>query len=337
MSIWSVIRSVKAKLQYYRTDVIRPFTRYLRRRPATLVGLLITLSYVSFAILDVVLPQYLGVTNAGTLWSFSNLSAQYKAQPIPPQLDKGWWYLFGTTFYGIPIFPVMLASISTDIKYSLMVVVVSAFVGTIAGSFSATIRRNGDLLFMRVTDVFLSFPSIIIVILFDSIEGWSYLNISIGIMLVWWTTYARIARASTLPIRNSAFIESAVASGCSEWRLLRKHVLPNIMSLVFVQMTLDVGLVISIFATVNFLFSSLNVANAFVPEIGNLMVGFPEVGALITNPLFTGSSVNTGILLLGGVWWPIVIPGLFFVVFVLGLDLMGSGLRDFVNPKNRSH
>ena len=326
---------MKTRAGFYRAETVRSFIRYLRSRPATMIGLTIVLGYAAIALLDVIFPEYLGVSNAGTLWSFSNLSTSALLRPSPPTFAHGWWYLFGTTFYGLPIFPVMLASVATDLKYSFLVVFVSALIGTFAGAFSASFGKTADLLFMRGADVFLSFPAIIVVILFASSFGWNYLNISIGIIIVWWTVYARISRGATLPLREATFIEAGVASGCSEWRLLRRHIFPNIMSLIFVQMTLDIGLVISIFAAVNFLFSPLNVVDAFVPEIGNLMVGFPEAGVIIFPRLFANNQTGTGILLISGTWWPIVIPGLFLVLFIIGLNLLGIGLRDFVSPKNR--
>lgn len=319
----------------YQYENIRLFTSYLRSSPSTLVGVIITLIYVSIALLDVLYPEYMGVTNSGTLWSFANLKLTSTVLPSPPTLTKGWEYIFGTTSYALPIFPLMLASVATDLKYSFFVASVSALLGTFAGIFSASFGRRTDLLFMRATDVFLSFPAIIVAIIFSSLEGWSYTDISIGILLIWWTTYARVARGATLPLREAPFIEASVASGCSKFQLIRSHILPNVMSLIFVQITLDLGMVISIFASVNFLFSSLNVANAFIPEIGNMMVGFPEAGVIVNPTLYGAFPISTGLWLVSGTWWPILIPGLFLVVFIIGVNLMGNGLRDFINPRNR--
>ena len=308
---------------------------YAISRPSVLIGLIITLSFVLITILDAVYPEYLGVSNASTLFSFGDLQNTITLQPTPPTFSHGWQYIFGTTSYRLPIFPLMLASIATDIEFSALVVALSASIGTFAGIFSASYGRKTDLLFMRFTDIFISFPAIIMVIVYDSVAGWNYINMSIGILLIWWTTYARIARSVTLPLNKTPFIEAAIASGCSTFQLIRKHIFPNVMSFIFVQITLDIGMVISIFATVNYLFSSLNTFNAFLPEIGDMMVGFPEAGVIIYPTYYGSGGVSTGLWLISGTWWPIIIPGIFLIIFILGVNLLGNGLRDFVNPKNR--
>ncbi len=307
---------------------------FLKTRPSALLGIFITVGFVVITLLDLFLPQYLGVANAQNLHSFSNLSANYRKEPIAPTLSQGWKYVFGTTYLGLPVFPVMLASIATDIVYSSFIVFVSMIVGMLIGVFSAFVSRRSDLLVMRGADVFLSFPAILVVMLFATAEGWNYLNISFAVMLIWWTTYTRIARSQTLPLRSANFVEASIASGCSKARAVFSHVIPNIFSGILVQMTLDMGMVISIFATVNFLFSGLNAADAFVPEIGNMMVGFPEA-AVLTSSYWNVGPPSASILLIAGTWWPMVIPGLFLMLFVIALNLAGDGLRDYLNPLTR--
>lgn len=325
----------KKEFRKYRWESIHNLLRYIRLTPSMIIGIIIVGFYAALTLLDIFYPEYLGVTNAGTLLSFANISKLSTAQPLPPSLNAGWQYILGTTSYGLPIVPVMFASIGTDVKFAFVVVVISALVGTFAGAFSATYSRRVDLIFMRFTDVFLSFPAIIVVIIYSSIRGWDYTNISIGIMIIWWTIYARVARSAALPLKQSAFVEAAIASGCSRLQLMRRHVFPNILSFIFVQMTLDVGMVISIFATVNFVFSSLNVSNAFVPEIGNMIVGFPEAGVIINFLVYEGNPISSTIMLVSGIWWPVVMPGLFLILFIIGINLFGNGIRDYIKPRNR--
>lgn len=315
--------------------MIREFWLYLKSRPSMFAGLIITSFYATLAILDLVYPEYIGVPNAFTLLSFGMHSGLVSGLPTPPTISDGWEYLLGTTSYGMPILPVMFASIASDLGYSMFVIIISATLGTFLGIFSVSYGRKTDLLFMRFTDVFLSFPAIVMVIIYASIRGWTYLNISIGILIIWWTTYARLSRSVTLPLKREPFVEAAKAAGCSRSQLLFKHLLPNVMSFIFVQITLDVGMIVSIFATVNYLFSDLNVTNAFLPEIGNMMVGFPEAGALLFNSSFGVVNISTGLWLVSGIWWPIIMPGVFLIIFIMGINLFGSGLRDYVNPKNR--
>lgn len=316
-------------------DSPRVFLAFLKRRPSALIGLCLSIGFLAITLLDLFLPQYLGVANAQNLHSFSDLSAHYRAQPTPPTLDNGWRYLFGTTYLGLPILPVMLASIATDIVYSFFIVFSSMIVGMLIGVFSSFTSRRSDLLVMRGADVFLSFPAILVVMLFSSSEGWSYLNISIGVIVIWWTTYTRIARSSTLPLKYSNYVEAGIASGCSKIRAVFSHIVPNIFGGILVQMTLDIGMVVSIFATVNFLFSPLNTANAFIPEIGNMMVGFPEA-AVITEPTYWSQGPpSASILLASGIWWPMIIPGLFLILFIIAINLAGDGIRDYLNPLTR--
>lgn len=314
---------------------LRVFLSFLRSRPSALFGAVVTFAFVVITILDFFYPQYLGVADARTIASFSNLS-KYSTYPAqPPTLSEGWEYIMGTTFYKLPIFPLILASMATDIEYSFFVVGISSLIGTLVGVISAYVGKRSDLLVMRGTDIFLSIPAIIVVMIYSTAFGWNYFNVSISIIIIWWTTYARVARGSTLPLRNYNFVEAGIAAGCTKLRSIFSHIMPNIISDIIVQMTLDIGMVITIFATVNFLFSSLNITDAFVPEIGNLMVGFPEAGVIVNPNFWALGPPSTSILLASGSWWPIVIPGLTLILFSVGVNLFGDGLRDFMNPLTR--
>lgn len=313
----------------------RFLVRYLIRHPSALLGVIATLFFLVLAFLDFFFPYYLGVSNAQNLHSFSNLLTNYKKPPQPPSISKGLEYLFGTTYLGLPMLPVIFASIGTDIEYSFFIVFTSMIVGTLVGVVAAFFGSKTDLLAMRGADIFLSFPAILIVILYSSAEGWNYINISIGIIIIWWTSYARISRSATLPLKNANFVEASISSGCSKTRVIFTHIIPNIASEILVQMTLDLGMVISIFATVNFLFSGLNVTDAFLPEIGNMMVGFPEAAVITAPNYWGGGPPSASFLLAVGIWWPIVIPGLFLILFVISVNLAGDGLRDYINPLTR--
>lgn len=314
----------------------RTFLNFIRHKPSTIFGLTMTIFFAVITLLDFFLPQYLGVSNAQDLQSFSNMAANINAMPHAPTLSRGWRYIFGTTFMGLPIFPVMLASIATDIEYSLMIVVSSMIIGMLVGVFSSYFGTRTDMLVMRGVDIFLSFPAIIVVILYCSAEGWNYVNISIGVILVWWTTYARISRSTTLPLRFSNYVEAGIASGCSKTRSIFSHIIPNIFPEILVQMFLDMAMVVTIFATVNFLFASFNVAGALTPEISNMMVGFPTAGPVVCPGCVPHFPFSTSVFLADGTWWPIVIPGVFLVLFITSINMAGETLRDYLNPQTRT-
>lgn len=323
--------------KYNRTwESARTFLNFIRHKPSTIFGLAFIFFFATVTILDFFVPQYIGVSNARDLQSFSNMAANINVMPEAPTLSRGWKYIFGTTFMGLPIFPVMLASIATDIEYSILIVVSSMIIGMLVGVFSSYVGKRTDMLVMRGVDIFLSFPAIIVVILYCSAEGWNYLNISFGVVIIWWTTYARIARSSTLPLRFSNFIEAGIASGCSRTRSIFSHIIPNIFPEILVQMFLDMAMVITIFATVNFLFASFNTADALTPEISNMMVGFSTAGPIVCPGCVVHFPFSTSVFLADGIWWPIVIPGIFLVIFITSINMAGEALRDYLNPLTRT-
>ena len=291
--------------------------KLLLRNKLALAGLIIALFYSIITILDYVYPAYLGVNNIATAITFLHgapLNSTGSAV-IPPTLGKGWYYFLGTTKYGIPILPAMLAALKIDITYTLIIAGGGALIGTIVGSFSGYFGGIFDQIIMRVTDVFFSIPNLILAIAIAFILGFTFRNIAIAFLIVSWPAYARIVRSTVLSLREAKFVEAAVASGVSRIKILFSHLIPNSFSPVLVQFSLQFGSIIQLFAALAFL--GFVAGNAFAPELGN-MISWGET------------------YLAAGKWWAITIPGIFLIIFSVGLNLLGDGLRDVLDPKLRS-
>ena len=295
-------------------EMMSTFKLFLKNRIA-LVGFIITLCYAAIAILDWVYPRYLGVSNISSMIVFLNGQQPSSATPTGPTFSHGWWYYLGTTTSLIPLFPSILAALKVDLTYTVAIVLIGALIGVVLGTMSGYFVGLYDDVLMRVTDIFFSIPQIILAIAIFFALGFNVRTVVISLIIVWWPTYARLTRGVGLTIKSQKFIEAATASGSGGFRNVFRHVLPNVLSPVFVQISLDLGSVILIFATLIFL--GFNFGNsAYWPELGNLI--YMGEGWLAT-----------------GQWWAIFVPGIFLLIFTISVNLMGDGLRDVLDPKLR--
>jgi len=138
---------------------------------------------------------------------------------------------------------------------------------------------------------------------------------ALALIIIWWPLYARYGRSLTLTTKEATFIESARASGSGRLKIMFRHILPNVVPPVLVQISLDVGTVILIFSTLAFI--GFLPSNALVPELGVI--------------------ANIGLDLAPfGYWWTVIVPGAVITLFALAVNLMGDGLRDVIDPRRRS-
>jgi peptide/nickel transport system permease protein len=268
------------------------------------VGLVITMIFVVDALIVQFFPQLLGITNVGTLVpNFTNPA------PSPPSMT----HLFGTTYPGIDLFTSMIKAIRIDLFYSVLVVAIGATFGSLIGVISAYVGGLMDEIVMRITDVFFSIPYLILALAVGFILGRSLLNMSLALAIVWWPLYARYTRSQTLSTKEFTFVEAAKASGVSKVKIMFKHILPNSLPPVFIQVSLDLGSIMVIFSTLAFIGF---ITNASVPELGYLTsLG---LGYVQTAP------------------WAVIFPGVAITLFALAVNLVGDGLRDVIDPRRRS-
>ncbi len=302
-------------------DFSATFKAFLRNKIAV-VGFGISMVYFALTILDYVYPQYLGVTNIDNIrsWVFT-LTAYPPTAPgvIPstaPATDPHWWFWLGTSLYRQPILPIMFAALKTDISFTFEVVLSGMLIGIIVGAIAGYLGGVVDETLMRVTDIFFSVPSLILAIAFVYVLGYTLTNLLAALIILWWPVYARLTRGVTLTVKSMKFIEASIASGSSKFRIIFRHVIPNVLSPSLVQLSLDLGSVVLILAALRFI--GLPIISPLIPEIGTM--------------------INDGQnVLVGGQWWSVTVPGVFLLIFTVAVNLMGDGLRDVFDPKLRGY
>ena len=190
---------------------------------------------------------------------------------------------------------------------TIIVVPIGMLVGTVAGYMGGWV----DIILMRVTDIFLAFPRLILALAFVAVLGPGLENAVLAIALTTWSPFARIARAETLTIRNAEHILAARVQGASTARIILHHVTPLCLSSVIVRLTLDIAGIILVAAGLGFLGLGAQ------PPL-------PEWGAMI----------STGRQYMLDQWWMATIPGLAILVVSMGFNLLGDGLRDVLDPRS---
>ena len=193
------------------------------------------------------------------------------------------------------------------ILVSIIVAPIGLAVGTIAGYAGGWV----DAVLMRIVDIFLAFPRLILALAFVAALGAGIENAVLAIALTTWSPYARIARAEVLTIRKSDFIVAAEAQGASTFRIIRRHVVPLCLASVIVRLTLDM-------------------AGIILTAAG---LGFLGLGAQPPLPEW-GAMISTGRQFLLDQWWVPTAPGAAIFLVSLGFCLLGDGLRDILDPKS---
>lgn len=281
---------------------------------SALAGAIITAVYLIIGLLDTVFPGYLGVSgsmgNAITAFHGS-LSASV---PVSPLFGSG-WYILGGTMYGLPILPVMLAAMKFDLAFSLFVVVVSSLIGLVVGLYAGFFGGFIDRILTRISDFFLQIPLIGLAIMVAYLLGFSFLDLAIAVAVSWWPVFAVFVRNKAHSVRKATFVVSAMASGDTPTEITFRHIFPSILPDFAAQFFIELGLIVQVLATVDFL--DLNASFRYMPEIGNMM-----------------SWGSSSALLGTTTWWPLVIPGLFLLGFTLGVFLLGAGLKRSIRYKS---
>jgi len=241
---------------------------------------------------------------------------------LPPLWEEGGSakYLLGTDDQGRDILSAIMYGARISMLVGLASVVLSVIVGVALGLLSGFVGGKTDAFIMRVCDVMLSFPSILIALLIDGVGRAMFPNahdtlafavLVLAIALPGWVQYARTVRGSTLVERNKEYVQAARVTGVAPLRIMRKHVLPNVMGPVLVLATIQVATAILTEATLSFL-------GVGVPPTQ------PSLGTLIR----IGND-----FLFSGEWWITIFPGLMLVLIALSVNLLGDWLRDALNPR----
>ncbi|MCZ7543672.1 MAG: ABC transporter permease [Anaerolineae bacterium] len=194
-----------------------------------------------------------------------------------------------------------------------MAVSISLVIGVTIGLAAGFVGGWLDSLFMRIMDIMLAFPLLLLAITLLAILGPGLRNAMIAVGIVGIPTYARLARSMAIGLRSEDFVMAAESIGATQWRILWQHVFPNSLAPIIVQATLGLGTAVIETAALGFL------------GLGQ-QAPFPELGKMLA---------ESQQYLITGAWWGMVFPGLTITFVVLGFNLLGDGLRDTLDPKLR--
>lgn len=221
-------------------------------------------------------------------------------------------YWFGTDELGRDVFSRVLSGAKYSLGIAFIILSIAVVVGTLVGLIAGYVGGLVDELLMRLTDLFLAFPALVLAMAIAATLGRNLQNTVIALTVVYWPWYARLVRGQVLWLKEREFIEAARALGASPWRIVGRHILPNTLAVIIVQLTLDVGY--AVLATSGLSFLGLG-AQPPTPEWGTMIAG--------ARTFFRDA------------WWYITFPGLALTLTVLGFNLLGDGLRDFLDPRTR--
>jgi peptide/nickel transport system permease protein len=271
----------------------------IRRSPLTVLGMAIIFSLVLVAVFAPYLAPYPD-------------DVEKEVHPEESFLPVSWQHPFGTDSVGRDILSRVIYGTRISLALGAMVVLIALAIGVPLGGIAGYFGGVIDEAIMRVTDMFLSFPPLLLPLAISAALGPSLVNAMIAIGITWWPWYTRIIRGQALSLREKLFVEVARSIGLKDRNIILKHILPNTISPVMVQASMDIGYAILATAGLSFLGAGAQVPT---PEWG-LMVASSRIYFL-------------------NYWWPVAFPGLAIFVAVLGFNLVGDGLRDILDPRSR--
>jgi peptide/nickel transport system permease protein len=221
-------------------------------------------------------------------------------------------HLLGTDTLGRDILSRAIYGARVSLSVSLLAIAITAVVGTILGIFSGYMGGRTDAFVMRVVDVALSFPPLLLAILIAVSLGPGFFTVVFALSALGWAGYARIIRGESLRVRNSDFVAQAVINGVPPWRIMLRHIFPNILNVLIIGITLNVGTFI--------------LAESAMSYLG---IGIPP-------PMPSwGSMVADGRNDLDRAWWISTFPGILIGMVVMSGNFLGDWLRDKLDPRLR--
>jgi peptide/nickel transport system permease protein len=294
-SVWLASDTPTSRRQAVFGNAYRGFRKVLAN-PAASTGLAIVLALILIAAFANLI--------AGGVSPYSQTLANRLAAP-----SAAHW--FGTDELGRDIFARIVHGARVTLTIVLLVSIVVAPIGLIVGTMAGYLGGWADVILMRITDIFLAFPRLVLALAFAAALGPGIENAVIAISLTAWPPYARMARAETITIARSDFISAVVLQGAPTSRILLRHIVPLCLSSLIVRLTLDM-------------------AGIILTAAG---LGFLGLGA--QPPMAEwGAMVSSGRDVILDQWWVATIPGLAIFIVSLGFNLLGDGLRDVFDPKS---
>lgn len=238
-----------------------------------------------------------------------DLSDSYK----PPAWEDGGEakFFLGTDQNGRDMLSAIIYGSRVSLYIGIVGVILTSFLGIILGLIAGYFGGKFESIIMRIADIQLSFPSMLIALFLMGIYGPSVRNILIALTLIGWVSYTRIVRGEVLSVKKKEYVEVAKVVGFSNASIIFKQILPNVLTSVIVISTMRIGSFIMIEATLSFLGMGVPISE-------------PSLGMLCSD----GFKV-----LYSGLWWVSIFPGLYIVIIVFSVNLLGDFLRDELNPR----
>lgn len=274
----------------------RNLTRFLIGNRLNLLGVVIVLLFLFLSLFGEAVaprdPYKQDITNSKLL---------------PPSTE----HLLGTDELGRDVFSRILAGTRVSLQVAVVVLSFAVVFGTVVGAVSGFFGGIVDEIMMRFTDMFLAFPAFILAIAIASTLGKSLTNTMIALATVFWPWYARLVRGQVLSIRERDFIDAGRSIGLSPARLMFRHILPNAVSVIIIQVTLDIGYAI----------------------LSTSSLSFIGLGAQPPSPEW-GTMLSTARTYFRDAWWYISFPGVALTLTVFAFNVLGDGLQDALDPRS---
>lgn len=273
--------------------------KILFRNKLSIVGLSIIIALVLIAILAPILAPYpeqaLGEPNL-------------KERLQPPS----WKHPFGTDHLGRDVLSRVIYGTRTSLIIGFSVVALALLIGVPLGLIAGYFGGKVDLAVMRITDIFLAFPPLLLALLIATTLGRGMVNAILALAISWWPWYTRLARGMAISVKERPYVEAAKAMGIADWKIMLRHILPNSISPVIVQATMDMGSAILEAAALSFL----------------------GLGVQPPTPDW-GLMVSEGKDYFLNYWWYPVFPGLAIFITVIAFNLLGDAVREVIDPRLR--
>ena len=297
----SLVRTVARRLGlFFKLSTDQEETLYLfLRNPLTIAGVVIFLAWIGVAI------------NAHRFAPFPNdaIAATHLEQRLQPPTSGHW---LGTDYLGRDILSRVIFGSRITLLGGIVPIAVAILVGTPLGAVAGFCGGYLETLIMRIADVFLALPALVLAIVVTSVLGRDLFNVMLALSIVWWPWYARLTHAQALSLKTELFVEAARGLGARRFFIILRHILPNSFPAVLVKGTTDLG------------FGILTMAG----------LGFIGMGAQPPSPEW-GLDVSVARSYIWPYWWTGFFPGLAIFSVVFGFNLVGDGLRDALDPRMR--
>jgi peptide/nickel transport system permease protein len=250
------------------------------------------------------------VLSSGSILPYSAYQPSFAESNLAPSLA----HPFGTDLLGRDMLSRIITALPIDIGIPIITVALSAAIGIVLGTLAGFFRGWLDEVLMRLTDLFMAFPTMIMAMAIAATLGPSLLNVTISMIIVWWPPYVRLVRGGVLEVAAEDYVSISKALNSSFFYIIRKDAIPNVLPTILVYATFDVGSALLTLSTLGFL-------NVGIPPAS------PELGMMVSN-------IGNNLFLYP---YQIIIPAVIVAVIVAGFSFLGEGVRESLDVKLRPH